>query len=76
MEESQFLQQKDSLLKRVSISLKGTDIKVNIDKDRMIPAKHFGKSGGNSLGKRAGYSGMDTDDMNMFYGSKLIHYCV
>ena len=33
MEESQFLQQKDSLLKRVSISLKGTDIKVNIDKD-------------------------------------------
>lgn len=33
MEESQFLQQKDSLLKQVSITIKGTNIKANIDKD-------------------------------------------
>jgi hypothetical protein len=33
MEESQFLLEKDTLLKQVSITIKGTDIKANIDKD-------------------------------------------
>jgi len=33
MEESQFLLEKDTLLKQVSITIKGTDIKAKIDKD-------------------------------------------